>query len=367
MKKVCFLAIVLLNCSMARAQNPVTLPKDTTLSLPEKTFEALWLTFEDHYAFFKLRQIDWQAAYRQYRPLIHAATTDDSLYNVFTRMLAPFHDNHINLIVPSVKQFKSVKPSQFQHEFPNDSLVSAFWKMVDRNLLQNGFAAMQYAGPEFRGKKLFAYTTSANKAYLRFNRCFVSQDADNVPDAAVCAKILDTVFPALNKKKDLIIDVRDNIGGNDEFSFEVAGRFARQKIVGLYKKTRQGGYEDFGKLETWYLQPKGSNKRPASVIVLTNDKTVSAGDVFAMIMKELPGVKIIGGNTRGIYSDMYGFTLPNNWLVSLSNQRYYNNRMVCYEGTGTPVDIKIGNTRKDLAAQKDPVLLKALQGKSTKP
>lgn len=53
---------------------------------------------------------------------------------------------------------------------------------------------------------------------------------------------------------------------------------------------------------------------------------------------------------------MYGFTLPNGWLISLSNQRYYNNEMVCFEGTGTPVDIQVLNTRENLKQMNDPVL-----------
>lgn len=361
--RLAVVTFVLFFSTFANAQNPASLPKDTMLSLPEKTFETLWQTFEDHYAFFKLRDINWKATYTQYRGQINANTPDDTLYTVFTKMLAPFHDNHINLIVPSVKQFKSVKPSRFQQEFPNDSLVTAFWGMVNQTLSKSGFGPLQYAGPAFRGKKLFAYTISKNYGYLRFNRCFVDQEADNIPDAKQAAKILDTVFNALGTVNNIIIDVRDNIGGNDEFSYEVAGRFANKKQVGMYKRTRKGGYEDFDKAEVWYLEPKGKGRKNFNVTVLTNDKTVSAGDVFAMIMKELPGVRLIGENSRGIYSDMYGFTLPNKWLVSLSNQRYYNNKMICYEGTGTPVNLVVKNTRNDLLTGTDPVLAAAMKKK----
>jgi carboxyl-terminal processing protease len=35
--------------------------------------------------------------------------------------------------------------------------------------------------------------------------------------------------------------------------------------------------------------------------------------------------------------------------------------MICYEGTGTPVDLKIANTRKDLIEMSDPVLLSAME------
>ena len=82
--------------------------------------------------------------------------------------------------------------------------------------------------------------------------------------------------------------------------------------------------------------------------------------LFAMIMKALPHVKTVGENTLGIYSDMYGFELPNNWLVSLSHQRYYAADGKCYEGIGTPVDKKVLNTKEDLLRGEDPVIIEAI-------
>ncbi len=370
MKKAFFLAVLLvLNVSAIRAQNPVSYPADTLLSAPELNFEVLWHTFEDNYAFFRLRHIDWQQTYRRYRPRVSATTSPDSLYAVFSAMLAPFQDNHINVIMPGVRQFKSVKPSQFAREFPTDSLRRRFWALVDQTLARNGFGPVQTLGPEFRGQPLFHYAVSPRLAYLRFNRCFVDPDADSKPDAVALGKLLDTLFPQLANSQALLIDVRDNIGGNDEFGFELAGRFTGRKVTAMYKQTRKrgGGYEELEAPETWTIEPRGSAPYSGAVRLLTNDKTVSAGDVFAMIMKELPRTQLIGGNTRGIYSDMYGFTLPNKWQVSLSNQRYFNAKMVCYEGTGTPVDVRVQNTRQDLVRGTDPVVVQALAALKKRP
>src|SRR3954451_17600113 len=261
-----FLLTLLVDCGIA--QNPVSYPKDTAISKPELNFEVLWHKFEDNYAFFKLRNIDWHKSYQTYRPLVNSTTTDDSLYAVFSKMLSPFQDNHINVIVPGVKQFKSIKPSQFVQEFPTDSLRNKFWQMVDYSQSQKHFAPMQYAGPKFNGTPLFAYSISNGIGYLRFNRCFVDGDAESVPDAKVAGKILDTVFASFKNVKSLIVDVRDNIGGNDEFSYEVAGRFTNRKIAGMYKRTRTrgAGYEDFGKPDKWYIAPKGTNRFTKPVV-----------------------------------------------------------------------------------------------------
>ena len=79
-----------------------------------------------------------------------------------------------------------------------------------------------------------------------------------------------------------------------------------------------------------------------------------------MIMKALPQTTIIGENSMGIYSNMYGFELPNKWQVSLSNEKYFSSKMISYESKGTPVDIHVGNTKQDLSTMKDPVVSTAI-------
>lgn len=310
-------------------QNPASPPKDSTLSLPERSFDVLWQTFEDHYAFFKLRNVDWKASYAKYRPLVQANTSEDSLFSILSQMITPFQDDHINLIVPGKKQFKPRKPSNFAREFPDPKAKAEFWNMVDTDLVRHGFQ-LQSAGPEFRGKKLFYFAQSKGIGYLRFSRCFASDDSeDEARDAELAGQLLDSILASVQPLKALIIDVRSNIGGNDEFSYAVANRFTTQKQLGHYKTIRQGGYESFGPPKKYYLEPQGIRPVVVPTYVLTNDQTASAADVFAMIMRTLPQTKLVGDHSLGIYSDMYGFELPNKWLVSLSNERYFTSEGVC--------------------------------------
>ena len=145
------ICLCLLLCTFCiYAQNPASPPRDTTASLPEQSFESFWQTFEDRYAFFKLRGIDWQAAYNKYRPMVNKNTTDDSLFAILSRMVAPFHDDHINIIIPNTRQFTAEKPSHFLKEFSSPELQQQFWKMVDATLLRNKFDSLKLAGPEYR-------------------------------------------------------------------------------------------------------------------------------------------------------------------------------------------------------------------------
>lgn len=348
--------LLLLMAFSSFGQNPASPPLDSSLSLPERSFDVLWQTFEDHYAFFKLRNVDWKASYEKYRPMVNAHTSEDSLFSILSQMITPFQDDHINLIIPGKKQFKSRKPSFFNSQFPDPKAKAQFWTMVDTDLAKHGFQ-LQAAGPEFRGKPLFYFGYSKGIGYLRFSRCFASDDSeDEAQDAEVAGKLLDSILVSFQPLKTLVIDVRSNIGGNDEFSYAIANRFTQQKQLGHYKTVRKGGYESFGPPKNYYLEPQGSKPIILPTYVLTNDQTASAADVFAMIMKTLPQTKLVGDHTLGIYSDMYGFELPNKWLVSLSNERYFSNKGVCYEGKGTPVDIPVKTTRQDAVKKVDPVL-----------
>lgn len=165
----------------------------------------------------------------------------------------------------------------------------------------------------------------------------------------------------MSDSKAIILDIRTNIGGNDESAYAIAGRFTTKQILGHSKQSRISGTGTFTALKNWYITPATSKPYTKPLILLTNDQTASAGDVLAMIMKAIPKTTIVGASTLGIYSDMYGFELPNKWLVSLSNQKYLSSEMVCYEGKGTPVDIQVRNTRQDISTMKDPVLATALK------
>lgn len=58
---------------------------------------------------------------------------------------------------------------------------------------------------------------------------------------------------------------------------------------------------------------------------------------------------------------MYAFELPNKWIVTLSNQRYYSAKMICYESVGVPVDILVKNSKNDIVNMFDPVLNNAVE------
>ena len=60
-------------------------------------FDFLWHTMNDYYAFFELRDIDWQEVYNEYRPLITSSTTKLEFFEMIDDIFSAFGDGHLSL------------------------------------------------------------------------------------------------------------------------------------------------------------------------------------------------------------------------------------------------------------------------------
>jgi len=97
--------------------------------------------------------------------------------------------------------------------------------------------------------------------------------------------------------------------------------------------------------------------------VLVSGYTLSAAEVFTLIMQAHPACTFIGAPTCGCYSDILGAKLPNGWMVGLSNQFYMNHAGENYEGLGLTPDVAVGDvypSEAELAEGNDAVLATAV-------
>jgi carboxyl-terminal processing protease len=316
---------------------------------PIFNFEKLWSEFNDRYANFELKAVNWNEIYKKYRPLVTSKTTNDELFDICCNMLSELKDGHVSLTQYGkrksvIKESDKPYPIYLQEEFPD---LSQLLNIIDTTLINNNFSIPK----TIRAKDASAikYCKSDKYGYLLMNGMFDNYKAANVA--------IDE-FMELNG---IIVDLRFNGGGRDIISYELAGRFTDAKRVGHYKKTRIKGTNEFTNLETWYLKPLGNNQFTKPIVLLTSDLTASAAEIFVIAMKELPNVTVIGDNTQGILSDMFIFNLPNDWVVSLSHQQYFSSAMINYEGIGIEPDYKLVNSQEDIIKKSDPLIEKAIE------
>ena len=355
---VCWAVVVFVTCVLlvpvpAVSQEAKAGVEQGELSAPEQVFEELWNVFNERYAFFTLKEVDWKEQYEKHRPRVSAETTDDELFAILSEMLAPLKDGHVTLTIKGKgkkkKQFSPEEESDFDREFSSRKLQKSFWRMVADTLKTAGFSEPQEVG------EIFSYRRSQDVGYLRI------AELEGMGKKALDTA-LDRILSELQDTTGIIIDIRTNPGGTDDFAYRVVSRFVDRKRVGHYKQTKKGaGENDFAELRTRYIEPRGAVRYDGDLMVLTNDASYSAADVFAMLMADLPNATLVGDHTNGIFSDMLEKKLSNGWKYSLSHQRYYSSAKVCYEGKGIPVDVEVLNTQTDLKTGRDPVITKALE------
>jgi len=325
-----------------------------------KNFDALWEIFNENYASFEEKKIDWDVVREKYRPQINNETSDAELFSIFKKILKPLNDGHVSLRAKNIDSaFSASRDSRIISELKSikkRDRKSQFKKMVAKMLADQEFDELKELGPKFRDERLFAYANNNKVGYLRFMRSFSTLAKMK---GASLNKQLDLIFDSFKNVDAIILDIRFNIGGDDAFSQAIAGRFVANKVDGFYKQTRKN--KKFGSLKTKYITPTGHKPFLKPVILLTNDITVSAADVLCIMMAPMENVTIIGEPSNGSYSDLYNKTLPNGWKLTLSNQRYFDINMNNYEGVGTPVDITALNTKEDFELLNDSVLTKALE------
>ena len=318
---------------------------------PEKNFEALWNTFHSRYPFFELRKVDWKKQYDTYRPKVTKETSDEELFDILCRMIDPLDDGHVELearIGGKKRRFTAEKKTRFQREFTEQEIKRLF-KTSEKTLVANGFRP-----PKQTEACILRYGRSQSFGYLRI------AELEGIGKRKLTVA-LDKIARDFDSLEGFIIDIRNCPGGEDSIAIMIINRFCDRKRVAFHRRTKIGpGKDDFTPLRTWCLAPQGDLCFTGPIVLLTNDSVFSGGEAFALAIRELPHVTIMGDRTNGIFSYTLDKTLPNGWDYCLSYQVYYSAEMVCYEGIGVPVDIELFNKKSDIERGVDPLITGAL-------
>ncbi len=283
------------------------------LSELEKNFEYLWQTFDRNYALFGPKRIDWDALYRVYRPRVTAQTTDEELFDVMASLLGHLNDNHVRLQSPA---------RRFQSGILGEMTMEGFsLDLIKEKYLRGRFT------PKVNGVFHYGWV-SDDVGHFHF-RSFGNREAS--------AEAIDEIIRELVGAKAIIVDVRGNGGGDDRVGKLVADRFADRKRLYMLTQIRNGPKrDDFSPPKYWYVEPVGPRPFTKPVILLTHRFSVSAAENFALAMRLLPHVTVVGDATSGVFADVYRDRLPNGWQFSVSYKLFVDQDGFCWEGTGSP-------------------------------
>ncbi len=316
------------------------------VNTPINNFEIFWKDFDQHYALFHVRGWDWDSIYQVYRPKVNEQTSDGELWDIFRDMIAYLDDSHTSIASPPPSSRFFISGSE------EDSIVE---KEFSIDIIKNKYIQNYEDIPSVVAEEniaLFGNVKNKDIGYIYL------EGIETIDEG-----FMDDVLSKIGHHKAIILDIRNNLGGEDKFAKAIAGRFAQEKKLVYTVQERNGPlHTDFGEKTYYYSTKSGKEYFAKPVVVLTDRITVSAAEVLLLYLKSFSQVTQIGDSTAGDFSDigMVRF-LPNGWQYEYSIMMFLLPDGSSLDGIGHAPDVQIRNSVSDIQAGNDLVFEKAVK------
>lgn len=414
---VLFLIVIFVGNSSPILPSPI----DISLKTRQEIFEEVWQTINEKYYDPNFNGVNWQEVKTRYRPQIENAKSDDDFYFLLRKMTSELSDSHT--LVRSPQQAKDRKNQQgvalgltvreiegvpvVVRVYPGSAAANAgveigmqvqtienkpFSEVLAKAKMDlSGFGSpseqatlSQIYGKIFGGE----VNTSIKVGFLRsdgkpFEAIMQRQkistalqfEARLLPSNIAyfkfsnfrksLAKQLKESLLNFKNPKGVIIDLRDNGGGDLEEMLDVLGYFFDDKILVGRASTRTGKPISIAgglfkiPLEV-YTGKKGGQVYAGKVVILTNERSGSASETFAAAMQENNRAKIIGNKTCGCALIVLKHReLKGGGELDISEVGGLTAKGKKLEGNGVTPDVLIPLTLKDLQNSNDKALKEA--------
>jgi C-terminal processing protease CtpA/Prc len=171
----------------------------------------------------------------------------------------------------------------------------------------------------------------------------------------------DDVLDALGPVHGVVIDIRDNGGGNSAIGLSIAGRLADEERVFQLGYFRNGpGHDDFTAGIEQRVTPTGRNHFGGPVALLTNRGNGSAAEDFVAMLRVLPRTFTVGDTTIGNSSNPLWRTLPNGWQLRIPQSIQLTPDGFNAEGRGYPPSIPETLDKLDMMNNHDTIIDRAV-------
>lgn len=279
-------------------------PADDNLSV----FDDVWTAFNEKYALFEFKGVDWDAMKTKYESRISNDISQDSFYNVLQLMISELRDGHS--YVDGHKTAISYEYNIFYDYDTNDSIP----QNIDEDILKAAYFEPNNA--KVKGNTITHFITPGNIGYIR------------IPTFAGEIFDISDIVTAMKDTKGLILDVRHNGGGGPHYAATVASHFVDKAYDAGTDRYKIGpGANDFAS-STLSISPHPSVTYTKPIAVLVSRGVFSATTKLVFYLNPAPHVSFIGSRTGGGATSPADRELANGWKVNISASE-----MVDFEGT----------------------------------
>lgn len=335
MKKYLFLLILI---PVFTSCERLVMPKKKS-DKPKVIYERLWKTINEGYVYFDYKGVNWDSVQFEYNFKIADTLTERELFDTCAQMLNILRDPRVTLNAGFATAYYQ-RPVAYKANFNKLLLEQKYWK-----------------GAEKTGPLIYKVIDSVGYIYYgSFN--------EDVSDAQIDA-VIDRL-KGLGSKRGLILDVRNNTGGNlsnmftvlNHMGYDTAGYdYSAYLYQTAYKKGP--GRDDFTEYKGTFIDKNDNKKFAKKIRVLTNRAMLGTSNLFAAGSQAFINVRVLGDTTGGEAGQLTSFELPNGWVVT-----YPSSKVRTSDGTyiedGVAPDSTIHITSVDEAAGKDTIIEAAL-------
>lgn len=286
MKYLTFTAITLILISSCSKE--IMVQKDHN---PIDIYDEFWTHVNQNYIYFDEKNVNWDSIYAQDILKIDAAITEFELLDIMESSLNQLRDSHNRLstdLRPSIGyKYREEAPHFFSLELIQD-------RHFTTPLKQDG--SLSYG----------MYSDSVFYVHL--------SKMERIPQLQKLIR-----NKANEEVKNIIIDLRNNSGGNSNDVPRMLGDFVTEKTyLGGYIEKTGPAREDESSILSVYAEPNNDFKFNGKVYVLINHVCYSATSYFAAMAKGLDNFTLIGQATGGGGGGNAGYELSNGWQLAIS-------------------------------------------------
>ena len=291
---------------------------------PVENVEALWRIIDTKYCYVEDKGVDWDSVHNEY--VTRAATLPENdpvaLFDLCAAMLNTLQDGHVNLYTP----FDISRCSSWYDTYPAN---------YDSRLQHLYLHDYRAAGGLY-------YCTVADDSigYVYYSSFSNGFSAGN----------LYWIFTAFKDCRGLIIDVRNNGGGDLSNAYKLASPFfTENRVVGYWQHKTGPGHHDFSAMEALSSDISlVSIKWQKPVVVLSNRRSYSATNSFINMMRYADHATIVGGTSGGGGGMPMSYEMPCGWTVRFSSVRMYDrDKKDIEQGIEPHVAVNMVSTDKD--------------------
>lgn len=375
-------------------------------------FDKVWSTVDANFYDPGFHGADWKAIGARYRTELSGVKTDKEFEVLASAMLKEIGTSHLYLVPPQDSPASGAGIGIGFREMDGEVLVSEVTPLSDAGLrlgdklLTPRTALAGPIGSEAKGRvdtcggkerdflahRIAAFWPPQHPAFEWWSAKIAPDKTigyiriDRFDDGA--APLADRAMTELKDTSALIIDIRNNSGGNAS-GFRLASYFLKGEAPGFalfarpyleklgHKVTEAdvlaapkvtGAYTDaaiFAAVNahkgaaTFWSEDVGAMRYAKPVAILIGEDTASAAEGFAWAMRKVPGVTFIGHKTAGVLLSADRFALPGGWSLTVPVQGVWGGDGIDYLDRALSPDVSVKWTRADMCEGRDPDILAA--------